>query len=164
MTDFFVSPVRASVIAVSLLMSFTLIPAVSAETLPIQKRLEVIITQMKTLRFCKSEGCSYKDIKYTLTANKKEKTTYTVRMTANIARLASVYDKARYDFKYTPALGWQLTGGDESTDINDTNYTGDHFTSNSIYNSTMSRGAVTDLFTGYKKLYFNVLNKGVERR
>ncbi len=121
-----------------------------------------IVNQMKALRFCKSAGCSFKEIQYTLTPDKKAKG-YQALIKAKIERPSRTFDKGSYRLAYS-TLGWQLMGGSEATDVNDTIYRQDRFETTSVYSSRAYTGAVADMSTGYKQLYFGVFNKGLERK
>jgi hypothetical protein len=131
-----------------------------------QKRLEAIIAKMKEMRFCKSRGCIYRNITFTLTPNQKKKGSYEALVKADIERLSGTYDSGDYRFTYNDPVGWQLMGGVESTDVNETVYRQDQYQSRSIYGRNESVGAVSTLPTptGYQQLYLQVLNQGRERR
>ncbi|WP_218079620.1 hypothetical protein [Anthocerotibacter panamensis] len=129
----------------------------------VRRRLDVIVTRMKDLHFCKSGGCIYRNIQYTLNPDKARPGTYEALLKADIERRSQTYDQARYRFFFQEKTGWQLLGGSESTDINETVYERDRYESNSVYNRKTNAGLVSELPTGYNQLYFQVLNKGLER-
>ncbi|WP_287128113.1 hypothetical protein [Candidatus Cyanaurora vandensis] len=137
---------------------------VRAEQPPqVRQRLEAIVTQMKGLQFCKSGGCLYRNIQYILTPDKTKKT-YQAVVKADIERRSQTFDRGSYRFIFQEPTGWQLVGGTESTDVNETVYTQNRYESNSVYSRQANRGLVADLPTGYKFLYLQVLNQGQERR
>jgi len=129
----------------------------------VRQRLEAIVTKMQTLQFCNSGGCRFQNIQLTLTPEAKQKG-YQATLKADIERRSRTLDQARYTFSFSAASGWQLLGGVESTDINETVYKADRYESHSVYSRRANQGQVTSLNTGYKQLYYSVLNQGRERR
>lgn len=130
-----------------------------------EQRLQTIAAQMETIRFCKrNSGCKYRDIRVTVKPG--DKTLFVGEIDAIMDRPSAVLDKAHYLFEFTQDR-WHLLGGEELSDVSSFFFEGDEYEVFSSYSARTRiaklRNASPTLRVGYKDLYYQVLDQGVER-
>jgi len=150
----------------------TLIPDVSAASEPsssqIVDRFENIKTKMAKLRFCYNESCFYRNVTSKVIPPTSTNPHYTAEISAAVSRPSSNPDLADYHFVYDGDR-WQLIKGEEFTDVADYVFIGDRYEIYSVHNSHTLRGNLDKakedggIKSGYLPLYFDVLDRGIER-
>ncbi len=141
------------------------IPSDSIMQMEAEQRLQTIAARMESIRFCKrSRGCKYRDIRVTVKPG--DKTPFVGEIDAIMDRPSAVLDKAHYLFEFTQDR-WHLLGGEELSDVSSFFFEGDEYEVFSSY-SARTRiaklgNASPTLRVGYKDLYYQVLDHGVER-
>ncbi len=130
-----------------------------------EQRLQTIATQMESIRFCRrNSGCKYRDI--TVQVRPGTRTPFMGEIDAIMDRPSAVLDRAHYQFEFRQDR-WHLLGGEEISDVSSFFFEGDEYEVFSSY-SARTRiaklgNASATLRVGYKDLYYQVLDRGVER-
>lgn len=130
-----------------------------------EQRLHTIATQMETIRFCRrASGCKYRDI--TVQVRPDTSVPFVGEIDAIMDRPSAVLDKAHYRFQFQEGR-WHLMGGEELSDVSSFFFDGDEYEVFSSYSArtrinTLSNASST-LRVGYRDLYYQVLDQGVER-
>lgn len=130
-----------------------------------KQRLQTIATQMESIRFCRrSSGCKYRDI--TVEVRPDTRTPFVGEINAIMDRPSAVLDRAHYQFEFKQDR-WHLLGGEELSDVSSFFFEGDEYEVFSSYSARtriakLSNASAT-LRVGYKDLYYQVLDRGVER-
>ncbi len=156
---------------ISLSLTFTNISQVFAASEPssnqIVERFELIKTKMAKLRFCYNESCFYRNVTSKIFPPNQINPHYTATISAAVERPSSSPDLADYHFVYEGDR-WQLTKGEEFTDVADYVFIGDRYEIYSVHNSHTLRGSLDKakedggIKSGYLPLYYEVLNRGIE--
>ncbi len=129
-------------------------------------RLETIVAQMRRLRFCSRDSCRYRELSYSLSA--RPDGAYQASINAVIDRPSTVIDTGRYELVLSDGR-WQLVGGEELTDVSSFNFQGDRYEIESVYSNRSATGRLTperadsNILSGYRALYYEVLQNGIER-
>ena len=132
-------------------------------------RFEAIKNKMAKLRFCYNESCFYRNVTSKIIPPSNTNPHYTAEISAAVERPSSSPDLADYHFVYINDI-WQLVKGEEFTDVADYVFIGDRYEIYSVHNSHTLRGnldkAKNDggIKSGYLPLYYEVLDRGVERQ
>jgi len=152
--------------------SLTFTPKVFAATETssslIVERFDLIKTKMAKLRFCYNESCFYRNVTSKILPPNQINPHYTATISAAVERPSSSPDLADYHFIYEGDR-WQLTKGEEFTDVADYVFIGDRYEIYSVHNSHTLRGSLDKakenggIKSGYLPLYYEVLDHGVER-
>ncbi len=134
-------------------------------TIPDQiARLEAIKDQIQTLRFCFNDSCFFRN----LTLRIDSPTQATIVAEIDRPAGAMVNDTADYHFTFIDGK-WQLTSGEEYTDVADYAYKGSNYEIYSVHSSRVVSGdldslsPLSGLKSGYLAIYNKVLAKGQER-
>jgi hypothetical protein len=123
---------------------------------------------MERLHFCFNESCFYRNIKTTIEPPALPDGQYTATIRAEVKRPGTEMGTSDYHFVFSNDR-WQLVKGEEYTDIADFTFDGDRY---EIYISHTNRtvaGSITqaqtdgNLKSGYLPLYFDILDRGLER-
>jgi hypothetical protein len=146
--------------------------SVAAEIEPsssqIIQRFENIKDKMAKLRFCYNESCFYRNVTSKVIPPTDNNPHYTAEISAAVERPSSSPDLADYHFVYTDDH-WQLTKGEEFTDVADYVFIGDRYEIYSVHNSHTLRGNLDKakedggIKSGYLPLYYEVLDHGIEK-
>ncbi len=127
-------------------------------------RIEKIKDQMQTIRFCANDSCFFR--KLTLTMEGPDRATIATEIDRPAG--ATVNDTADYHFTFIDGR-WQLTSGEEYTDVADYAYKGSNYEIYSVHSSRVVEGdldslsPLSGLKSGYLAIYNKVLSKGKER-
>ncbi len=129
-------------------------------------RLQKIAENMKFIRFCGRATCQFKDIKVNVTPSESEPGQLLGRIDAVMDRPSTMLDLAHYNFAFAGDR-WTLLGGEELSDVSSFTFDGDSYT---VYSSYSGRSrtskldsANSNLRVGYRDLYYNTLDRGLER-
>jgi hypothetical protein len=131
-------------------------------------RFNLIKNKMAKLRFCNNESCFYRNVTSKIIPPTDRNPHYTATIAAAIERPSSSPDLADYHFVYVNDH-WQLTKGEEFTDVADYVFIGDRYEIYSVHNSHTLRGNLEKarqdggIKSGYLSLYYDVLDQGVEK-
>jgi hypothetical protein len=131
-------------------------------------RFNVIKTKMAKLRFCNNESCFYRNVTSKIVPPTDKNPHYSATIAAAVERPSSSPDLADYHFVYVNDH-WQLTKGEEFTDVADYVFIGDRYEIYSVHNSHTLRGNLdkaregSGIKSGYLPLYYEVLDHGIER-
>jgi hypothetical protein len=131
-------------------------------------RIESIKRKMQTLRFCQNGSCFYREISSKIVPPTTSDGNYSAVISAIIDRPSASPDKADYHFELLDNH-WQLRRGEEYTDVADYMFVDDRYEIFSVHNNRNLHGDVAkaridgNLKSGYISLYFDVLEKGIER-
>jgi hypothetical protein len=131
-------------------------------------RIESIKKKMQTLRFCHNGSCFYREISSQIIPPTTADGKYSAVISAIIDRPSASPDKADYHFELQNNR-WQLRRGEEYTDVADYMFVDDQYEIFSVHNNRNLHGDVAkaridgNLKSGYISLYFDVLEKGMER-
>ncbi|MBD2101287.1 hypothetical protein [Leptolyngbya sp. FACHB-261] len=129
-------------------------------------RLQDIVNQMQRLRFCSRNSCRYRDLAYQVQASPTG--LYRASIDAVIDRPSTVIDTGHYELAFANGH-WQLLRGEEYTDVSSFSFRGDRYEIESVYSNRSTTGrlsadrADSNVLSGYRALYFDVLKNGVER-
>ncbi len=140
-------------------------PDVSGE---IASRLERIVGAMEKVRFCANESCFYRNITATIAPPAYPHDPLTATVTARIDRPAATLDAGDYHFEFRDGR-WRLLRGEEYTDVADFVFDGDRYEIFSVHSSRTFKGTLdpartdSNIRAGYLPLYFEILDRGVER-
>ena len=169
LTNIFTNTLFIGIICLGL--TFTNVSQVFAAPEPpssqIVDRFELIKTKMAKLRFCYNESCFYRNVTSKIFPPNQINPHYTATISAAVERPSSSPDLADYHFVYVNDL-WQLTKGEEFTDVADYVFIGDRYEIYSVHNSHTLRGSLDKakdnggIKSGYLPLYYEVLNRGIE--
>ena len=107
--------------AISSSISETIDPASSQ----IIDRFNLIKNKMAKLRFCNNESCFYRNVTSKIIPPTDRNPHYTATIAAAVERPSSSPDLADYHFVYVNDH-WQLTKGEEFTDVADYVFIGDN--------------------------------------
>ena len=131
-------------------------------------RFNVIKTKMAKLRFCNNESCFYRNVTSKIVPPTDKNPHYSATIAAAVERPSSSPDLADYHFVYVNDH-WQLTKGEEFTDVADYVFIGDRYEIYSVHNSHTISGNLdkaredSGIKSGYLPLYYEVLDHGIER-
>lgn len=128
------------------------------------RRLEAIKDQIQAVRFCFNDSCFFRNLSLRIDSPTQ------ATIVAEIDRPAGamVNDTADYHFTLTDGK-WQLTSGEEYTDVADYAYKGSSYEIYSVHSSRVVSGdldslsPLSGLKSGYLAIYNKVLAKGRER-
>ncbi|MBD2178495.1 hypothetical protein H6F42_16380 [Pseudanabaena sp. FACHB-1998] len=132
------------------------------------ERFENIKNKMAKLRFCNNESCFYRNVTSKIIPPTNSNPHYTAEISAAVERPSSSPDLADYHFVYVNDR-WQLTKGEEFTDVADYVFIGDRYEIYSVHNSHTLKGNLdkakedSGIKSGYLPLYYEVLDHGIER-
>lgn len=132
------------------------------------ERFENIKNKMAKLRFCNNESCFYRNVTSKIIPPTNTNPHYTAKISADVERPSSSPDLADYHFVYANDR-WQLTKGEEFTDVADYVFIGDRYEIYSVHNSHTLKGNLdkakedSGIKSGYLPLYYEVLDHGIER-
>lgn len=143
-------------------------PVISSGSTPeaeVTQRLQQIAAQMDSIRFCRrNSGCKYRDVR--VTVRPTETGEFVGEIDAIMDRPSAVLDQAHYQFKFQENR-WRLLGGEELSDVSSFFFEGDEYEVFSSYSARTRIGklstASANLRVGYRDLYYQVLDRGVER-
>ncbi|MBD2186917.1 hypothetical protein [Pseudanabaena mucicola] len=131
-------------------------------------RFENIKNKMAKLRFCYNESCFYRNVTSKVIPPNDKNPHYTAEISAAVERPSSSPDLADYHFIYADDH-WQLVKGEEFTDVADYVFIGDRYEIYSVHNSHTLRGNLDKakedggIKSGYLPLYYEVLDRGIEK-
>ena len=134
----------------------------------IVERFNLIKTKMSKLRFCNNESCFYRNVTSKIIPPTDKNPHYTATIAAAVERPSSSPDLADYHFVYVNDH-WQLTKGEEFTDVADYVFIGDRYEIYSVHNSHTLSGSLekaredSGIKSGYLPLYYEVLDHGIEK-
>lgn len=132
------------------------------------QRLEKIKQAMGRIHFCYNENCFYRNIESKIEPPQDDKGAYTATISAVVDRPSAVLDTADYHLVFKDNR-WRLLKGEEYTDVADYVFEGDRYEIYSIHTNRAIQGNLTqakadgNLKSGYLPVYYDVLDKGVER-
>lgn len=131
-------------------------------------RIDTIKAKMQTLRFCHNGSCFYREVGSKILPPASANGNYSAVISAIIDRPSASPDKADYHFELINDH-WQLRKGEEYTDVADYMFNDDRYEIFSVHNNRNLHGDIAkaridgNLKSGYISLYFEVLDKGIER-
>ncbi len=131
-------------------------------------RFENIKNKMAKLRFCYNESCFYRNVTSKVIPPTSNNPHYIGEISAAVERPSSSPDLADYHFVYVDDR-WQLVKGEEFTDVADYVFIGDRYEIYSVHNSHTLRGNLDKakeeggIKSGYLPLYYEVLDRGIEK-
>jgi hypothetical protein len=132
------------------------------------ERLEGIARSMQQVHFCFNENCFYRDIETQIEPPNQPDGLYTATISAIVDRPGGNMDTADYHFVFSNNR-WQLLKGEEYTDLADYVFNGDRYEIYSSHTNRKVAGDITqaqkdgNLKSGYLPLYFDILDRGLER-
>jgi hypothetical protein len=132
------------------------------------ERLAKIAESMQRVHFCYNENCSYRNIETKIEPPATPDGKYSATITAVIDRPSAGLDSGDYHFIFSDSR-WQLIKGEEYTDVADYVFDRDRYEIYSVHTNHKFRGDIAqaqndgNLKSGYLPLYFDVLDRGLER-
>ncbi|WP_019498428.1 hypothetical protein [Pseudanabaena sp. PCC 6802] len=140
----------------------------SSSSSQLVERLERIAASMQQVHFCFNENCFYRDIKTQIEPPSQPDGQYTATISAIVDRPGGNINTADYHFIFNSDR-WQLVKGEEYTDMADYFFDGDRYeiysshTNRTVAGNVAQAKAQGSLKSGYLPLYFDILNRGLDR-